>query len=97
MSALTLESVVVASRDQVSADLDREVIILGVTDGIYYGVDAVAARIWRLVQQPVTVSAIVAAVVAEFEVDDAQGRADVLAFLAELEQRGLVARVASGA
>lgn len=97
MSALSLETTVVASRDQVAADLESEVIILGLTDGIYYGVDGVAARIWAMVQQPVRLHDVVRAVHAEFDVDEAVCASDVLAFVDELERRGLVTRVGDGA
>lgn len=97
MSALSLDTTVVASRDQVAADLESEVIILGLTDGVYYGVDGVAARIWAMVQQPVRLQEIVRAVHAEFDVDEAACQADVLAFVGELAQRGLVTRVGDGA
>lgn len=97
MSALSLEATVVASRDQVAADLESEVIILGLTDGVYYGVDGVAARIWSMVQQPVRLQEIVRAVHAEFDVEEAACQADVLAFVGELARRGLVTRVGDGA
>lgn len=94
MSTMGLEHIVVASRDQVAADLADEVIILGMTDGVYYGVDGVAARIWAMVQQPVRLADVVRALVAEYDVDEARCSADALAFVAELEARGLVTRVA---
>ena len=93
MSALTLDTRVVASRDQVAADLDREVIILGMTDGVYYGVDGVAARVWALLQQPVTLHEVLRTLLDEFDVDEATGRTDLLAFVADLELRGLATRV----
>lgn len=92
-----MNDVVSASRDQVAADLADETIILGMKDGIYYGVDGVAARIWSLVQQPVALADVVRAIVDAYDVDEAQARADVLAFVASLESHGLVTRVSDGA
>lgn len=97
MSALSLETRVVVSRDQVAADLDREVIILGMNDGVYYGVDGVAARIWALLQQPVVLHDVLRTLLDEFDVDEATCAVDLLAFVADLEQRGLVTRVADRA
>jgi hypothetical protein len=93
MSALDFDATVVASRDQVAADLADEVIILGMRDGVYYGVEAVAARIWALVQQPVRLDDIVRTILAEYEVTEAKCRTEVLAFVTQLEARGLVTRV----
>lgn len=97
MSALTPDSVVVASRDQVAADLAAEFIILGLRDGVYYGVDGVAARLWTLVQQPSRVGDLVRAISAEYAVAEDACRGDVLNFLADCEARGLVSRVGDGA
>lgn len=96
MSALTLDTVVVASRDQVAADLASEFIILGLRDGVYYGVDGVAARLWTLVQQETRVGDLVRIISAEYAVPDERCRGDVLSFLADCEARGLVSRVGDG-
>lgn len=96
MKALTTDATVVASRDQVAADLAEEVIILGMRDGVYYGVDGVAARIWSLVQQPVRLAHVVSIIVSEYDVPEAQCRDEVLAFVGELAARGLVTHVVDG-
>ena len=43
---------VVATPDQVSADLDGEVVILHLGGGEYFGLDQVAARVWELIASP---------------------------------------------
>ena len=48
------DPVVVAARQQISCDLADEVAILNLESGVYYGIDAVGALIWNLVQQPRT-------------------------------------------
>lgn len=93
---IILQSTVVATRDQVSADLGDEVAILGVVGGRYFTVGDVAARIWSLVQQPVTVAALVAALVEEYDVSPGQLRTDVVRYLEELAGEGLVAVTAPG-
>jgi hypothetical protein len=87
---LSSRSTVVASRAQVSADLGDEVAILGTSGGMYYGVRGVGARVWELVQHPVAVAEIVDAIAAEYEVDRATVRRDVLGFLRTLLREGLV-------
>ena len=91
--ALAIDDTVAATPDQVSADLSGEVVILGMRDGVYYGVESVGARIWALVQSPVRVSTIVETLVAEFDVEPTPCAADVLAFVDSLVAKGLVARV----
>jgi hypothetical protein len=81
---------VAAARDQVSVEVDGEAVILGLADGVYYGLDAVGAWIWQRMEQPRTVAELRDAVVAEWEVDARTAEADLLSLLAELAERGLV-------
>lgn len=82
---ITLASEVVASRQQVSADLAGEAVILSLTNGVYYGLDPVAARIWELVQERRTVASVRDALLDEFEgVDEERCTRDLVEFLTQL-------------
>src|SRR6476659_10171781 len=63
---LTLHSRVVASDEQVHTSLGDEAVILGLGDGVYYGLDAVGARVWSLLATPRRVSELVSAITREF-------------------------------
>lgn len=88
--ALPLHTRVVASPDQVSADLEGEAVILGMRDGIYYGLDGVGATIWALVQEGSTIAALVERIIADYEVTAEVATADLLVLLHDLHARGLV-------
>ena len=45
-------SIVVVSKEQVSADLAGESVVLHLKNGVYYGLDAVGTRIWALINTP---------------------------------------------
>lgn len=82
---LSLTSEVVATTQQVSADLTDEVVILSLQTGEYYGLDPIAADIWNLVQQPRTVASIRDALLAQYEgVTVEECEAQVLALLDEM-------------
>jgi hypothetical protein len=81
---------VVAARDQVSVDVEGEAVILSLADGVYYGLDAVGARVWTLLEEPRTVGELRDAVVAEWEVDAPTAERDLLALLDALADRGLL-------
>jgi hypothetical protein len=87
---LTLDSCVVASDEQVHTSLGDEAVILGLQDGVYYGLDAVGARVWSLLSVPRRVSEIIALVVEEFDVSAERCERDVIALLAELAERRLI-------
>ena len=88
--AICSDSVVVASTDQVSADLSGEAAILHLKSGIYYGLDAVGARIWQLMTEPRTIADIESAILAEYDVDVSQCASDVRSFIEGLAAEGLV-------
>jgi hypothetical protein len=87
---IALETTVVVSPNQVSTSLGHEAVILGADAGEYYGLNEVGARVWELVQQPVQVSAICAALCAEYEVQTDECERDVLELLTDLRGRGLL-------
>jgi Coenzyme PQQ synthesis protein D (PqqD) len=87
---LSGSSKVVLARDQVSSDLAGEAVVLSLTSGVYYGLDAVGARIWNLMQEPRTVYSIRDAILEEFEVEADRCERDLLAFLQRLAAEGLI-------
>jgi hypothetical protein len=54
-SSISLRTTLAAVKDQVSADLTGEVIILNMRNGQYFGLSEVGARIWALLQERRTV------------------------------------------
>lgn len=83
-------SVVVASKEQVSASLQGEVVVLNMARGTYHGLNGVGARVWELIKDPRTVQEVCSALVAEYDVDAAQCQADLLALFKDLAVRGLI-------
>ena len=88
--ALSTTSVVVAAKDQVSSDLAGEAVILSLQTGMYYGLDSVAAHIWELLRTPTAVADIRDAVVQQYDVEVEQCERDILNFLHQLAEQGLI-------
>jgi hypothetical protein len=86
---ISTSSVVVAAKDQVSSDLGDEVVILNLTNGVYYGLGPIGARIWDLIQEPKAVNEIRDALWDEYEVDIERCECDLLALLEELVAENL--------
>jgi hypothetical protein len=87
---ITEQTTIVASKNLVAADLQDEKVILHLTSGVYFGVDAIGSRIWQLLQSPTSVNAICEALMSEYEVSPEQCTADVLAHVNELIVHELV-------
>ena len=79
-----------AAKDQASSDLGGEVAILDLKAGVYYGLDAVGARIWSLIQEPRTVNEIRDILLEEYEVEPERCERDLLALLQRLADEGII-------
>jgi hypothetical protein len=79
-----LASVVVATSSQVSCEIADEVMILNLSDGVYYGLDPVGTRIWQMVQEPRPATQIRVALLAECEVTEERCERDLARLLREL-------------
>lgn len=93
-SSLTKESRVVAVKDQVSAVLEGETIILTMRDGVYYSVDRVGSRIWSLAASPTTLGAMHLTLLDEYDVEPEQAWRDLVTLTEELLRAGLLERAA---
>ncbi|MDZ7267801.1 MAG: PqqD family peptide modification chaperone [candidate division KSB1 bacterium] len=87
---LTGTTRVVAAPEQIFSDLGGEIVILNLNTGVYHGLDEVGARIWHLLQQPITVDELHAAILAEYEVEAEICRRDILELLRTLLDAGLI-------
>ncbi len=85
-----MDSTVAAVKGQVSSDLGEEVAILDLNAGVYYGLDAVGALVWDLIQKPRTVAEVRDAVVSEYDVESDRAGRDLLALLQDLADEGLI-------
>lgn len=71
-----------------------EAVLLNIADNHYYGLDDVATRMWQLLAEHGTEEAVIQEMLAEYDVDEATLHQDFAALVEELEQRGLIKRVA---
>lgn len=87
---ISKDTTVVATREQMSADLKGEAVILNCANGVYYGLNEVGNVIWSFVQEPRRVVEIIAKIENEFDVAPDVCERDVLALLGQLADAGLI-------
>lgn len=83
-------SVISVTKDAVHCDVEDEVVILGLKDGVYYGLNPVGAFIWGLIQEPKNVADIRDAILEEYDVSREVCETDLMELLTELSDKGLV-------
>lgn len=89
-SPITLETLVSASDEQVSSTVADEEVILNLKNGSYYGLDPIGRHIWTLIQEPMTVQALIDTLLEAYDVDRERCRTDVMALLEDLQENDLL-------
>jgi len=76
--------------DWLAAKVGDELVMMSAAKGNYLGLSTVGARIWELVDAPHTIDGLCTRLVAEFDVEPDVCRAEVEAFLRDLELHGAI-------
>ena len=87
---LPIDSRLVVSKKQVACHVGDEVAILNLKNSTYYRLDPIGARVWQLIQQPVTLAQIHDALKGEYDVEPAQLEVDIRDLLEQLAEQGLL-------
>ncbi len=90
MPEISIDSTVVAIKDQMSCDLLGEAVILQTQTGVYYTLNLLGNRIWSFLKEPVQVRKIRDSILEEYDVGPAQCEEDLLTLLNDLHKEGLI-------
>ncbi len=83
-------AILVRRGEPLTAEVDGEVVMFHPTDGTYFALGQVGSRVWELLEAPIPLGDLLSRLGREFDVDEPTCRADVQAFLAELQEAELV-------
>lgn len=87
---LSASTVVVRRPGPLSTEAGEETVVLSVERGSYHAFGASGTRIWELLEEPTSISALCQALTSEYEVDEQRCIQDVSSFLEELRQAELI-------
>ncbi|WP_156442715.1 MULTISPECIES: PqqD family peptide modification chaperone [unclassified Sphingomonas] len=87
---VTLDTIIRRHPDQISSEMDGQTVLMTISTGLYFGLNAVGSDIWRQLDAPKSVGDLVTDVVARYDVDEASCRADILALVEQLVEHQLV-------
>lgn len=90
MHKISDSSVISVTKEAVHCDVEDEVVILEMKEGIYYGLNPVGAFIWNIIKEPKTVAEIRDAVLEEYDVEKEVCEKDLMELLRELLGKGLI-------
>lgn len=87
---LSLDTIVVASGEQVSCALGSESAILNLKNSVYYGMDPVGTCVWNWLQQPRSVKELRNKMLDEYDVDAQRCEQDLFILLEKMHGEGLI-------
>ncbi len=90
MQTIQIENKIVRSENFITATVDNDIVMMSLEKGAYFGLDDIGSTIWEQIGEPKRVSTICTHLISQFEVDQSQCEADVLAFLNDLAAEGMV-------
>ena len=88
--AISFESRVRIPQDVLVSQLDGESVLLKLQSECYFGLDEIGTRIWDLLLSSDSIQSAYEAILAEYDVDPDQFRADLTELLDSLVQQGLI-------
>ena len=89
-AGLSLADEVERHPQTLSAEVDGEVVTLDIARGACYALDAVGARVWALIETATSITEVCETLVAEYDVDPATCRQDVLDLMRDLLAEGMI-------
>jgi hypothetical protein len=87
---LTLNSTIQRDPKVIAAKADQDLIMVSVTTGYYYGLSDVAREIWNAIGGPKKIADLVDDLTASYQIDSPSCEEQVLSFLEELLDEGLL-------
>ena len=87
---LDLDAKLQQGQDHVATSIGNETAVMSIVRGRYYAIGAVAERIWKMLETPISPRQITENLLQEYEITPEQCDRDVSAFLGDLIEEGLV-------
>jgi len=76
--------------DLVAAEMDGDIVMMSVETGTYFGLTGIAPQIWEALQTPQSAEELFSEMLSLYDVEEDVLRADLTAFLADMQKNGLV-------
>ena len=87
---ITKDSKVTRTDEVVASEMDNEVVMMSIEQGKYFGLDPIAADIWKLLERTKTAGELISDLRTKYEVEPAQCEKDVFQFLDQMQKNKLI-------
>jgi Coenzyme PQQ synthesis protein D (PqqD) len=76
--------------DVIAAEADRDLVMVSIANGLYYGVSDVARVIWETIERPKKISDLIDDLAGTYNIDRITCEQETLSFLEDLRAEGLL-------
>ncbi len=83
----------IRNQETISGQIDDEIVMVDIEKGSYFSLNAVATRVWELLDEPLTLASLCDRLLTEYDVNPEECRADVAEHLTQMQTLGLVREV----
>lgn len=90
IKSISISQFVSQGEGNIVSDMDGEKVMLSIHNGKYYNLGELGGEIWEKIKEPVSIQNLVDELVAEYDVELATCREQVISFLTLLIDEGLV-------
>ena len=87
---IVLENVITRNEDIAFGVMDGEIVMMNVEVGNYYNLGRTGSDIWNMLENPVTVEALLQELLEKYRVSREQCENEVVGFLNQLYKEGLI-------
>lgn len=84
------DTTIVRTNKALVSSIEDELVMFDVNAGQYYGLNNVATAVWNHLETKKTVDELAQALTSEFDISIEECRKEMLEFLPELEEKGLI-------
>ncbi len=89
-TTITCDTTIHRNEGMVQAKIDGETVMMSIENGGYYGLDAIASRIWEIIETPLSVKSICDQLSNEYDVSESQCQCDVVKFLNDMVENNVI-------
>ena len=87
---IAMSTVITRAETQVSCQLNGAAAVLSLKSSLYFGLNEVGAFIWKDISEPKAIGKICDNVAKQFAIDKEQCEVDVIEFISNLSEAGLI-------
>ena len=87
---ISTSTIVAQAEGNIVSDMDGEKVMLSIQNGKYYNLGELGGEIWERIKEPVSVGELVQSLQSQYEVEPAQCEKQVISFLSQLSDEGLI-------